>query len=75
MFFKETDAEGYDWESGGIYVLQGYDPVEGGEDGMSNVQAKALALRTRNLHDRVKEQEQRIASLEAAIASLTNNNQ
>ncbi|MDR1756094.1 MAG: hypothetical protein LBR65_03915 [Culturomica sp.] len=67
MFFKEEGAESYNWEEGGIDVLMEYDPVEGGIDGRSNVQAKTLALRTRNLHDRVKELEEKIAALEAAL--------
>ena len=71
MFFPETDAENYDWETG-IYILQEYDPVEGGPEGISNVQAKVLALRTRNLHERVKQQEQKIAELEIQIQTLLN---
>lgn len=73
MFFDEAAAEDYDWNRDGIYILQEYDPVQGGEEGTSNVQAKALALRTRYLFNRMKEQEDRIAALEAAVISLTKN--
>lgn len=67
MFLKEDDAENYDWENDGVYMLEAYDPVEGGPDGISNVQAKALALRTRNLHNRVKELENKIAEMEKRL--------
>lgn len=62
-FLKEEGAENYDWEKDGVYRLEAYDPVEGGEDGISNEQAKALVLRTRNLHNRVKELEEKIAEV------------
>lgn len=67
MFLKEDDADVYDWEEEGVYMLEAYDAVEGGPDGISNVQAKALALRTRNLHNRVKELENRIAEIEKRL--------
>lgn len=67
MFIKETEAEAYNWETDGVYMLQQYDPVQGGEDGVSNEQAKALALRTRNLHDRVSELERKISALETLL--------
>lgn len=73
MFFKESEAENYDWEKDGIYILEKYDPVEGGENGISNVPAKGLALRTRNLHNRVKQQENEIAELKAAVQTLIQN--
>lgn len=63
MFLKEDDAEAYDWEAEGVYMLESYDPVEGGPDGISNAQAKALALRTRNLHIRVTELEKQVAEM------------
>lgn len=67
MFLKEDDADVYDWEKDGVYMLEVYDPVEGGENGISNEQAKALTIRTRNLHNRVKELEGRIAELEKRL--------
>lgn len=70
MFIDESTAETYDWDEGGVYLLQEYDPVEGGPDGISNRQAEALAARTRNLHNRLKEQQQEIAMLREEIASL-----
>lgn len=66
MFIDETGAEVCDWEEG-VYLLQEYDPVQGGKDGISNKQAKTLALRTRNLHNRVKELENRILVLETLL--------
>jgi len=50
----EDNANAYDWDNEGIYQLEVDDPVEGGADGIANLQAKKLALRTRNLHDRVE---------------------
>lgn len=73
MFIDERDADTYNWEEDGVYLLEAYDPVEGGVDGVSNVQAKSFALRTRNLHNRVKEQEKRITELEALVESLMSN--
>lgn len=67
MFLKEDDADVYDWEKDGVYMLEVYDPVEGGENGISNEQAKALTIRTRNLHNWVKELEGRIAELEKRL--------
>ncbi len=66
-FLKEEGAENYDWEKDGVYMLQAYDPVEGGENGISNEQAKALALRTRNLHNRVTELEKKVAEMEKLL--------
>lgn len=66
-FLDESGAGAYDWENGGVYMLQAYDPVEGGENGISNEQAKALALRTRNLHNRIAELENRIVELEKLL--------
>ncbi len=53
--FKEDAAREYDWESGGVYVIEPEDPVEGGAEGVSNRQGRELALRTRNLHERLDE--------------------
>lgn len=50
----EDNANAYDWDNEGIYQLEVDDPVEGGAEGIANLQAKKLALRTRNLHDRVE---------------------
>ena len=66
-FLGEENAEAYDWEEEGIYMLEAYDPVEGGPEGISNAQAKALALRTRNLHNRVKELENKSAEMEKLL--------
>jgi hypothetical protein len=48
----ETGAAGYNWEEG-IYQLEMTDPVKAGPDGIANRQARELATRTRNLHDRL----------------------
>lgn len=69
-FITENGSENYNWDEGGVYLIQEYDPVEGGSEGISNRQALALAARTRNLHNRLKEQEQEIAMLREEIASL-----
>ncbi|WP_304708637.1 hypothetical protein [uncultured Rikenella sp.] len=53
--FKEDAAREYDWESGGVYVIEPEDSVEGGAEGVSNRQGRELALRTRNLHERLDE--------------------
>lgn len=66
-FLGEENAEAYDWEAEGVYMLEAYDPVEGGPDGISNAQAKALALRTRNLHNRVTELEKKVAEMEKLL--------
>lgn len=66
-FLDEENAEAYDWENEGVYMLEAYDPVEGGPDGMSNVQARSLVLRTRNLHNRVKELESEIAEMKKLL--------
>lgn len=74
-FLKEEGAENYDWENDVVYRLEAYDPVEGGENGVSNEQAKALALRTRNLHNRVKELENVIAEMKIFFKSINYGNQ
>ncbi len=52
--FNEEAASTYDWENSGVYIIEQSDPVEGGMDGISNRQGRELALRTRNLHDRLE---------------------
>jgi hypothetical protein len=47
-------AETSAWESG-IYQIETTDPVVGGADGISNVQAKQLANRTKYLYDALDE--------------------
>jgi hypothetical protein len=47
-------AETSTWESG-IYQIETTDPVVGGADGISNVQAKQLGNRTKYLYDAVDE--------------------
>ncbi len=49
----ENSASAYNWDEEGIYQLEHNDPVEGGAGGIANRQAEQLALRTRNLHERV----------------------
>lgn len=56
MNLPETGAEAYNWTEG-IYQLELNDLVEGGLEGISNRQARQLALRTRNLHARLLELE------------------
>lgn len=48
----ETSA-GYDWNTEGVYQIEKSDPVEGGAEGVSNRQARQLAVRTRDLHTRL----------------------
>lgn len=69
-FIIEDGTDTYNWDEGGVYLLSEYDPVRGGADGISNRQATELAARTRNLHNRMKEQEEEIATLRQEIASL-----
>ena len=51
MATLDETVAAYDW-TGGVYVIETGDPVEGGIDGISNLQAKQLTHRTRNLHSR-----------------------
>lgn len=44
----------YNWEEGGVRQLEETDLVQGGAEGASNLQAAALATRTRNLHNRLE---------------------
>jgi hypothetical protein len=55
----ETDT----WEEG-IYQLEDTDPVQGGAEGIDNLQAKQLGNRTRWLYERLRELELRIEALE-----------
>lgn len=66
--FSEEAAAAYDWENGGIYVIERDDPVEGGPDGVSNRQGRELALRTRNLHGRVVDLKQETTDNAAELA-------
>lgn len=52
-----TGAEAYNWDEEGIYQLEVSDPVQAGPGGISNLQAKLLATRTRNLHLRLSARE------------------
>lgn len=45
----------YNWDEEGIYQLEQTDQVIGGPDGIANRQARELAIRTRNLHNRIAE--------------------
>lgn len=56
--FNEEAAGTYDWENSGIYIIEQNDPVEGGMEGISNRQGRELALRTRNLHERIEKLKQ-----------------
>lgn len=58
------------WEDG-IYQIETTDPVVGGPDGISNVQAKQLANRTYYLKDRIDATDQQLASIEAQTAVVT----
>lgn len=64
MKFNEQNTQPYDWENEGIYVIEMTDPVEGGQDGVSNRQAKELTRRTRNLHTRMTSAEGEIDTLQ-----------
>lgn len=55
---EATGAEDYNWDEEGIYQLEVSDPVQAGPGGISNLQAKLLAVRTRNLHLRLASREQ-----------------
>lgn len=66
--FNEEAASAYDWETGGIYVIEETDPVEGGPDGVSNRQSRELAVRTRNLHERLEDLKQETTNSAADLA-------
>lgn len=57
MNITEQSASSYNWDTGGVYQIEVTDPVQGGAEGIANKQAKELALRTRNLHNRLKQLE------------------
>lgn len=68
--FNEEAASAYDWDTGGVYVIEETDPVEGGPDGVSNRQGRELAVRTRNLHERLEQaQVDTTTKVEAALRS------
>lgn len=66
-YFDESESVTYDWDDGGVYVLEREDPVEGGADGVSNRQGKELALRTRNLHDRLEKLDEDVDVKDEAV--------
>lgn len=49
----DETSTGYDWNTEGVYQIEKNDPVEGGAEGISNRQARQLAVRTRDLHTRL----------------------
>lgn len=49
----DETSTGYDWNTEGVYQIEKSDPVEGGAEGISNRQARQLAVRTRDLHTRL----------------------
>jgi microcystin-dependent protein len=57
------------WETG-IYRIETTDPVLGGEDGISNLQAKLLGNRTLYLKDVVDDHEDRVDILEASATNF-----
>ncbi|MEG1648338.1 MAG: hypothetical protein RR277_00450 [Rikenellaceae bacterium] len=52
---RENREEVYNWDSEPVYLIEEDDYVEGGEDGVSNRQAKQLTRRTRDLFNRISE--------------------
>ena len=56
------------WENG-IYQLETDDPLQGGADGIDNVQAKQLANRTRYLKAKIENTQAEIAPVEASAES------
>ncbi|MBU9175888.1 phage tail protein [Burkholderia gladioli] len=54
----------------GIYQLETSDPVEGGPDGVDNVQAKQLGSRTRYLKDRADATDKRVDAMGQTVAGL-----
>lgn len=68
--FNEEAASAYDWKTGGVYVIEETDPVQGGPEGISNRQGRELAVRTRNLHERLEQaQVDTTTKVEAALRS------
>ncbi len=66
--FNEEAASAYDWSAGGVYVIEEADPVQGGPQGISNRQGRELALRTRNLHERLEDLKQETSDSAANLA-------
>ena len=58
-------AEETKWENG-IYQLEIDDPLQGGPDGIDNVQAKQLANRTRYLKGKIEHTQEKIAPVETS---------
>jgi len=58
------------WDEG-IYQLEATDPVEGGASGVANRQARELALRTRNLHNRLEETESKLEDVETGETAVS----
>ena len=56
------------WENG-IYQLEIDDPLQGGADGIDNVQAKQLANRTRYLKEKIESTQAKVAPVEASEKS------
>lgn len=56
------------WENG-IYQLEIDDPLQGGADGIDNVQAKQLANRTRYLKTKIESTQAKVAPVEASEKS------
>ncbi|WP_186095727.1 phage tail protein [Burkholderia gladioli] len=54
----------------GIYQLETSDPVQGGPDGVDNVQAKQLGSRTRYLKDRADATDKRVDAMGQTVAGL-----
>lgn len=71
MNFDEQNTESYNWDQGGVYVIEPTDYVEGGEDGVSNRQAKELTRRTRNLHSRMTTAQGEIDTLQEQLPIAT----
>ena len=68
---SEAGAAAYDWLLGKIQGFDTTDPVEGGVTGVDNIPLTSLALRTRNIHDRLKTLEDMlIADSDSVINNL-----
>lgn len=68
---SEAGAAAYDWILGKIQGFDTTDPVEGGVTGVDNIPLTALALRTRNIHDRLKTlEEMLVADSDTVINNL-----
>ena len=58
------------WEEG-IYQLEEDDPVQAGEDGIDNRQAKQLANRTQWLKGKIESQSEMLAEHASAVAEIS----